>query len=180
MQKEHTMNQNKRSPHRRKWKRFTIHGGAMVILQKPRLMGFLGQTRLKFGPILNISIGGLAVQYIENKKRMKKYPELSIAITKKQPILDRMPYDVIADYKIAELPDGKIIRNRCVRFQQMTSYHTFQLDDFIRQHSTGFILDRRSGEERRKYNDPRYNDPIWVQKNERRSGIDRRSYPVIL
>jgi len=152
----------------------------MVILQKPRLMGFLGHTRIKFGPIVNISIGGLAVQYIENKKRMKKYKELSIAVTKNQPILDRMPYEIIADYKIAELPDGKIIRNRCVRFQQMTSYHTFQLDDFIRQHSTGFILDRRSGEERRKYNDPRYSDPVWGPKNEKRSGTDRRAYPVIL
>ena len=83
-------------------------------------------------------------------------------------------------FEIAQLPDGKKIRNRCVQFHQMTSAHTFQLDDFIRAYSTGYILDRRSGEERRKFNDPRYQDPEWAKENERRSGEDRRAYPVIV
>ena len=174
------MDQASASYRRRKWKRFTIQSGALVILQKPRVMGFLGQARVKFGPIVNISMGGLAVQYIENKPRTKKYKELSILIPGNKPILDRISFEVIADFSIAELPDGKKIRNRCVKFNQMTSYHTFQLDDFIREYSTSYIMDRRSGEERRKVDDPRYQDPEFSRQNERRSGLDRRAYPVIL
>jgi len=138
-------------------------------------MGFLGQKKIKFGPIVNISMGGLAVQYIENKTRMKKYKKLSIAVPGDNPILDQIQYEIIADYKIADLPDGKKIRNQCLKFRQMTSYHTFQLDDFIREYSIGFIMDRRNGEERRKCN-----DPAWEKTKERRSGEERRAYPVIL
>ncbi|RJP81945.1 MAG: hypothetical protein C4522_04275 [Desulfobacteraceae bacterium] len=174
------MNQKIKPAHRRKWKRFTIQSGALVILQKPRLMGILGQAKIKFGPIVNISMGGLAVQYIENKNRMKNYTELSIATPAKKQILDRISFEVIADFPVAALPDGKKIRNRCVKFHQMTSYHTFQLDDFIREFSTSYIMDRRSGEERRKFDDPRYQDPAWSRKHEKRSGLDRRAYPVIL
>lgn len=174
------MTQHAKPPHRRKWKRFTLKSGAIVVLQKPRIMGFLGQVRTRFGPVVNISMGGLAVQYIESKKRMKKHKTLTIATPGTGQVLDAIPYEIIADFEVARLPDGKRIRNRCVKFHQMTSYNTFQLDDFIRAHATGYILDRRSGEERRKADDPRYQDPEWGPQHERRSGTDRRAYPVIV
>lgn len=174
------MNQKRGSLHRRKWKRFTVKDGALVILEKPRIMGFLGQTRVEFGPIVNLSMGGLASQYIENKKRMKPYPQISIVIPGGKKIIERIAYEIIADFQIAEMPDGKIIRNRCVKFQHMTSFHTFQLDDYIREFSTSYIMDRRSGEERRKFEDQRYEDPEWKTRKERRSGKDRRAYPIII
>jgi hypothetical protein len=174
------MNQKMTFPHRRKWKRFTIKGGGLVILEKPRIMGLLGQSNIELGPIVNISMGGLAAQYIENKRRMSSTNKLSIKMPDKNIIVDKISYKIIADFEVAEMPDGKKIRNRCVEFLNMNSYQTFRLDDFIKSHSIGFMMDRRSQEERRKYKDPRYGDLKWNALKERRSGLERRVYKVIL
>ncbi|MBW1898284.1 MAG: hypothetical protein JRI61_04405 [Deltaproteobacteria bacterium] len=174
------MNQKMAFSHRRKWKRFTVKGGAVVILEKPRIMGLLGQSNIEFGPIVNISMGGLASQYIENKRRMSSTDKLSIRMPDKSIIVDKVSYKTIADFEVAEMPDGKKIRNRCVKFFNMSSYQTFRLDDFIKSFSISFMMDRRSGEERRKYVDPRYEDPEWNVLKERRSGLERRVYKVIL
>jgi len=174
------MNQKMAFPHRRKWKRFSVKGGAMVILEKPHLMGLLGQSNIELGPIVNISMGGLASQYIENKRRRISTDNLSIRMPDKSIIVDKIEYNIIADFQIAEMPDGKKIRNRCVKFFNMSSYQTFRLDDFIKSYSIGFMMDRRSGEERRKYVDPRYEDPECNVLKERRSGLERRVYKVIL
>jgi len=174
------MNQKMAFPHRRKWKRFSVKGGAMVILEKPIIIGLLGQSNIELGPIVNISMGGLASQYIENKRRMRSTDKLSIRMPDKSIIVDKLAYKTTADFEIAEMPDGKKIRNRCVKFFNMSSYQTFRLDDFIKSYSIGFMMDRRSEEERRKYVDPRYEDPECSVLKERRSGLERRVYKVIL
>ncbi len=174
------MNQKTAFLHRRKWKRFSVKGGATVILEKPRLMGLLGQSNIELGPIVNISMGGLATQYIENKRRMSSTDTLAIRMPDKTIIVDKIAYKTIADFEVATMPDGKKIRNRCVTFFNLSTYQTFRLDDFIKSHSISFMMDRRSGEERRKYVDPRYGDPAWHLLKERRSGLDRRVYKVIL
>jgi len=155
------MNQKTAFPHRRKWKRFALKGGATVVLEKPHIKGLLGQSNIDLGPIVNISMGGLASQYIEKRRRMSKTDRLSIKMPDKSIVVDKISYRTIADFKIAELPDGKKIRNRCVEFLNMSSFQTFRLDDFIKAYSIGFMMDRRSQEERRKYDDPRYKDPKW-------------------
>jgi len=174
------MNQKMAFPHRRKWKRFTVRGGAMVILEKPLILGLLGQSNIELGPIVNISMGGLASQYIENKRRTSSTDNLSIRMPDKSIIVEKISYRTTADFEIAEIPDGKKIRNRCVKFFNMSSYQTFRLDDFIKSHSIGFMIDRRCEEERRKYVDPRYEDPECNVLKERRSGLERRVYKVIL
>lgn len=169
------MKGERRLVRRRKWKRFETKGGAVVLLNRPYFNGWLGIKRVEMGPIVNISMGGLAVQYVENKKRVGDYAEMSIYAPGDGIALDRLPFDIISDYEVARMPDGKIIRNRCVKFGPLTTYQTFQLEQFIKNHGAKCMEDRRQGADRRKFIDPRYGDDAYKDTFiERRSGVDRR------
>ena len=135
--------------------------GKGIIVQEPSIV------------VVNKQTGKVEAVGKRAKDMLGKTPTSVIAI---KPMRD----GVIADFEIAEMPDGKKIRNRCVNFFNMSSYQTFRLDDFIKSYSIGFMMDRRSGEERRKYVDPRYEDPECNVLKERRSGLERRVYKVIL
>jgi hypothetical protein len=143
------MKDERRQLRRRKWKRFETIIGAVVLLNKPYLMGLGGIKRIEMGPVVNISMGGLAVQYIGNKKRAAKYSELSIYIPGEGIVLDNVPFETISDFELTRMPDEKIIRKRCVEFGTLTTYQIFQLEEFIKKHGTKCLEDRRSGKERR-------------------------------
>ncbi len=143
---------------RRKWKRFKVKDRAFVMLHRPRLIK-LGKPRLvKSGPIVDISMGGLAVQYIENRERLRDYSELSIIIPPDHIKVEEIPFKVLTDIEIAELPDSRKIRNRCLKFGKLTPYQEFQLESFIKNHGFELLKDRRSVADRRKFNDSRFFD----------------------
>ena len=168
------MKDDRRQVRRRKWKRFETVGGAVLLLNKTYLKGFLGIKRIEMGPIVNISMGGLAVQYVENKKRTAKYRELSIYIPADGIVIDRVPYEVIDDCEVARMPDEKAIRKQRVKFGALTTFHSVQLEQLINNHGAKCLADRRGGGDRRKVNDPRYQDDAYEEWVDRRSGEDRR------
>jgi hypothetical protein len=169
------MKEERRRVRRRKWKRFETVSGAVVILNKPQLKGLLGIKRVELGPIVNISMGGLAVQYVENKHRSAEYSELSIYFPSEGIVLDRVPFETISDFEITQMPDDKVIRKRCVKFGTLTTYQAFQLEEFIKKNGTKCLEDRRAQKDRRKFQDPRYGDPKYEETfTDRRSGKDRR------
>ena len=170
------MKDERRRIRRRKWKRFETAGGAVVLLNKPQMKGILGTKRVELGPIVNISMGGLAVQYVENKQRSQEYSELSIYFPSEGIVLDEVPFEIISDFEITRLPDDKMIRKRCVKFGKLTTYQAFQLEEFIKKYGTKRLEDRRQdGSDRRKFQDSRYGDPRYEETHpERRSGRERR------
>ena len=60
----------RRRSQRRQWKRYKLKGGAIVLLHKPRFMEIGKPKLVELGPVIDISRGGLAVQYVESEKRM--------------------------------------------------------------------------------------------------------------
>jgi len=56
----------------------------------------------------------------------------------------------------------------------LTSYNKFQLESFIKKHTEAILKDRRSGRDRRKFNDPKFEDPSYRAMYERRVMGDRR------
>ena len=156
---------------RRKWKRYKTKGGAIVLLQKPRLIEIGKPKLIELGPIIDISMGGLAVQYIENKSRKQETDTISIAIPALKVSLDDLECKVISEKVIAALPDGKQIYHRCVQFINLTSIQSLQLESFIRKHTFHTIPDRRSGKDRRHSEDPNFD-----RNSDCRSGIDRRVF----
>ena len=169
------MKDDRRKLRRRKWKRFETIIGAVVLLNKPYLMGLGGIKRIEMGPVVNISMGGLAVQYIGNKKRAAKYSELSIYIPAEGIVLDKVPFETISDFEMIRMPDEKVIRKRCVEFGTLTTYQTFQLEEFIKKHGAKCLEDRRNGKERRQVQDSRFEDPALEETlTDMRIGRERR------
>ena len=159
---------------RRKWKRFRVKGGALVMFHGTRLIK-LGKSRLiKLGPVIDISMGGLAVQYIETSERLRDYSEISIIIPPNDIKLEEIPVKIVTDIEIAELPDSRKIRNRCFHFGKLTPYQVFQLESFIKNHVFELLTDRRGDADRRKFNDPRFGDDDYRILYEKRLGMERR------
>ena len=161
---------------RRKWKRFTIKGGSLVYLYKAGIIGRGKPVLIEMGPIVDVSMGGIAFQYIENKRRQADIAELAIAMPSDDCRVDGVPFEIIADFEVAALPDGKRIRNRCVRFVNLTPYLSYRIEDYIEKYSMNIIKDRRKNPDRRANRDPRYKDREFATLNERRFQEDRRVF----
>jgi len=159
---------------RRKWKRFRMTSGAAVMLHKPSLIGFGKTSYIELGPVIDISMGGLAVKYINSKKRQTDCFELSLSVANDGIKIEGMPFEVVADFKVAELPDGREVRKRCVEFEKLDSYKSFQLETFIKNNTTTIITERRSGKDRRQFNDPRFKDEEFRAHHNRRILGERR------
>ena len=165
------MNTKMQITRRRKWKRYKIKGGAIVLLHKPRLLDIGKPKLIELGPLIDISMGGLAAQYVENKRRQQNAETISIAIPSFDVILADLQCKIILEEVIASLPNGKKIYNRCVEFVNLTSVQNLQLESFIRKHTFHTIPDRRSDKNRRCQTDPNFN-----RDDNGRSGIERRVY----
>lgn len=159
---------------RRKWKRFKIKGSAIVMLHKERVIA-IGQPKLiELGPVIDISIGGLAVQYLESKQRSGDATTLSISIPNGGIAVRDLDFRVITDKLMAKLPDGKIIHNRCLEFTHISPQKRYQLESFINHYAMHLKQDRRTGIDRRQYLDPRFDEDDFYQMYNRRSSLDRR------
>jgi hypothetical protein len=168
------MDRIKPSAPRRKWKRFKVMGGSLVLLSKPRFMN-IGKPRLiKMGPIIDISLGGISLQYVDSNKIPKECYELSISVPPDKIVLKDVPFEILSDVEIAELSDFRKIRNRSVRFGKLSSYQRFQLQSFIDKYSIDDAEERRVTRDRRVSHDPRFEDPEHKVLFERRIGGDRR------
>ena len=117
----------------RRWDRFKIKGGAIVMLHKARKIP-IGKPRLvELGPVVDISWGGLAVHYIDNKKRRIESNELSISFPPEGIVLESIAFEVVSDEEIAELPDNKKIRRRSFKFGEMSQSQKTRLVNFLQK-----------------------------------------------
>ena len=121
---------------------------------------------IRKGQIINISKSGLTFRYFPGEEQANKSVELDILFADIRFYLENLPFNIIADLDINnEFPYSSLKRKQLrVQFGELDFLQTSQLDYFI-QNCT---MDRRSGQERRQFDDPEYDDP------ERRNGIERR------
>ena len=117
----------------RKWKRFRMKGSAIVLLHKPRLIEWGKPSFIELGPIVDISWGGIAVQYIDSKERQIKSSELSISIPPDGIKVENIPFQTVSDVEIAELPDNKKIRRRNIKFVDMNQTQKAKLVNFLQK-----------------------------------------------
>lgn len=165
--------------YRRKFKRFVVQTGPIVILHLPRIFGLVGEKTVELGPVINIGEGGLMVQFIESRERVRNCRELSIQIPGQGMKVKRLSFEVVWDFEVGKLPDGRKIRNRSIKFDAMTPPQLIQLKEFIKNFTSDYQKDRRNGKERRERIDPDYFDSEWKIKADRRKGRDRRQYPAV-
>ena len=116
---------------KRRWDRFKIKGGAIVMLHKPRRIKVGKPKLLELGPVVDISWGGLAVQYIDSKERQIESNELSISIPPHGVALEGIPFQTVSDVEVAELSDSKKIRRRSIKFNELTQAQKAKLVKFL-------------------------------------------------
>lgn len=165
--------------YRRKHKRYIVQSGYIVVLQIPRLINIVQPKKIELGPIVNISNGGLMTQFIENKLRCQRCDRMDICRLDGSGIIRDIPFEVVAEFAVAKMPDGNTILNRSIKFLELTDMQTFQLKEFMDNNTAGHQADRRSGRERRRHLDPDYENEEWQIKEDRRSGLDRRKFPAM-
>ena len=159
---------------RRKWRRYRINGSGIVMLHKPRIIELGKPSLIDLGPILDISLGGLAVQYVDSKKRQIECFELSISFPGEGIVVEGIPFDIVFETVVATLPDTRNIMKRCVQFGKLTSRQSLKLEAFIKKNGVEILTDRRSGIDRRQFEDPRFRDETYRASYERRIFGERR------
>ena len=116
---------------RRRWKRFTIDGAIVMVPQSS--IWRMGKTvYVKLGPIKNIGMKGLAMHYVgKNEKLLGKATTLSIMFPGEGIIVDKIPFRIVDNFKVAELPGEKEVRSLCVAFDRLLPMQKMQMEIFI-------------------------------------------------
>jgi hypothetical protein len=168
------------SEDRRKHKRFMAMEGAFAIIRsEPSRLGqiemmsrgeiaiavYKSKPILK-GQIINISRIGLSFRYFPNEEQPDQAGELDILFANMSFYVENLPFKTISDLDVDNEYSYSSLKRKLLRVQfgELDSHQISQLDYFI-QNCT---MDRRSGQDRRQFNDPEYAGP------ERRNGIERR------
>ena len=115
---------------RREHKRFLAQEGAYALLKN---------NSSKLGQIKNVSRGGLAFSYIVNEEQMHKSFKVDIFISGQGFCLKNIPSKKISDFHIDnKLPFSTFaVRQVGVQFNELNHSQLSQLDNLIRDHTTG-------------------------------------------
>jgi hypothetical protein len=108
---------------RRKQKRFSVHKDAFVAV---------GPHFDKVGPIIDVSMGGLAFHYLAIGKQ-KNGLSADIILTNRDFFMGYVPFEIVRDSEDTQVqPPGIATVRRCsVRFRDLTQSQVSQLRFFI-------------------------------------------------
>jgi len=124
---------------KRRWKRYELKNGAFVMIPKSSLLKLGKTVMVKLGPIKDIGMRGLAVQYVDQKNILRKVDELSIALPDGRILVDKIKFRAVTDFEVAELPNSRKIRTLCVYFTNLLPMQKIQLERFIDEHATEMV-----------------------------------------
>jgi hypothetical protein len=145
---------------RRKRDRFKVRSGAFVSIKS---------DKDKIGTIRDISRDGFAFRYIGEEGEIYGLLEVDIFYGSDL-YVQKVKSKTISDFKTDKkaFSSSLAIRQCCVQFCELTDNQISLLDNFIQEY-----VDRRSGKDRRQFDDPGYSD------SEIRSGYERRTSPLL-
>ena len=115
---------------RREHKRFVVQEGVYALLKS---------NSSKLGQIKNISRGGLAFSYIVDEEQNHDSFKVDIFISNLGYCLKDIPSKKISDFHVDnKLPFSTFsIRQVGIQFNELNHNQLSQLDNFIRDHTTG-------------------------------------------
>jgi hypothetical protein len=120
---------------KRLWKRYALKCGAVVMIYRPSLFKLGKPVMVKLGPIKDISMRGLAVQYVDHKNLLRDVEELSIALPDGRVVVEKLRFRPVVDFEVVELPKTGKIRNLCVNFTNILPMQKIQLERFINEYA---------------------------------------------
>jgi hypothetical protein len=120
---------------KRKMHRSILKTGVFVLFRKPRLFKLLQPKKDSFAEILDLSLTGLQAQY--SAPAMLKYEHSILSITSNDGTvkIDDLPFKVVADNKITNLPNSTQLRRCCLKFEDISDKHRNLLNQIIQNYS---------------------------------------------
>ncbi|UCD86765.1 MAG: PilZ domain-containing protein [Desulfobacterales bacterium] len=116
---------------RREHERFETRDGAFILL---------GPDSTKLGRLIDISMGGLAFSHVARTRPPDELFELDLFLVEGDFYLDKVPYEIISDFKTYDNHFGSITMRRCgVQFGSLTQSQISELEYFIQNHTTGEV-----------------------------------------
>ncbi len=125
---------------RRRYRRFPVQAGIYVAVKKPRLLNWAKPHFIKLGPLIDISMGGLAIHYIENHERTQAHATLCLVTAEGEVPFEDLSVRMVFDRKVAELPDQKWIHKRALEFGALSGQHASHMEDFIHRIEAGALV----------------------------------------
>lgn len=118
----------KRTIERRRNKRYKAVDGAYAAISP---------NSHKLGQIIDISMGGLSFKYIDtsnDEKYENQIPEESVFLSSMGYYVGDLPFQVISDYEVTNVPSfsSMKVRRRHVQFTDLSFKQLFDLDYYLR------------------------------------------------
>ena len=117
------------STERRKFQRFKVAYGAYAVA---------GPEAAKLGQIKDISMGGLAFNYLADEARSQRCNELDIIIRQYSMRIEHLPVKTISDFELAQQNVFSTVKLRQlgVQFGELTPDQTSQLEHLLKTHTS--------------------------------------------
>ena len=78
----------------------------------PRLGGLMKPKWIELGPIIDVSYGGLAFQYVQKEEPQTQLKELTINVPTDERVLEGIPVETVSDVVVSAVPLVGIDRAR--------------------------------------------------------------------
>ena len=114
---------------KRKFKRFKLKNLAFALLKSV--------SYEELGEIIDISKGGLALQYLVGEKQIKEFVELDIIFADNGFHIKKIPCKTISDFEITNEIYFSFLKMRrhSIKFGELDNHQTSELNYFIKQHT---------------------------------------------
>ena len=168
---------NKLMPQRRQYNRYKIKGSAIAVFGRPRLFMRRKYRHVKIGPIVDIGMGGICIEYVRKGKLDPRLNEMFIMVPGHNFQADNIPFAIVSESVVENHNTRQNMMRLNTQFCTLNQDHIFNLKKFISKFTDGYVKDRRSGTDRRypqKAEDPFIHIPGWRNDKGRRNGFDRR------
>jgi c-di-GMP-binding flagellar brake protein YcgR len=121
---------------RRKNKRIKIVKNALVHAKKPRgRFKFMGNINETYGPIVDISLGGMAFFYVDCDMRETDCCEICIEIPGTNVKIDQLQFETISDFSVDKISDTEVLRKRAGKFVGLSTDQKQAIRTFIKHHA---------------------------------------------
>jgi len=117
------------SAERRKFQRYSVACGAYAVA---------GPEAAKLGQIKDISMGGLAFNYLADEARTHRCNQLDIIIRQYNLRIEQLPVRTISDFELAPKNVFSTVKLRQlgVQFGELTPDQTSQLEHLLKTHTS--------------------------------------------
>ena len=101
-------------------------------LERFRVMGTINET---YGPIADISLGGMAFYYVDCSVRETDCCEICIEIPGTGVKIDRLHFTTVSDFPVERVSDTEVLRKRAGKFVGLSNDQRQAIRQFIDRHA---------------------------------------------